>query len=81
MKLGDQPAFPHDVDMDKMDRGLYHPGLTKRELAAFLAMAEMTTMNFKKLTQRDQIPPFVAEAAVDFADALLIELEKHVGEK
>lgn len=63
-------AFPVVIDAE---RGDYSPGLTKRELLAAMAMQGMSGNNsvFEGVGAA-----FVAEAAVEMADALLAELAK-----
>lgn len=64
MENGKQPILDNQFEDNK--------GLTKREYFAGLAMQGMLSdpnaSNFK--------PPFIAELAVDFSDALLKELDK-----
>ncbi len=64
------PAYPQNVHFKDCEIDFY--GLTKREYFAGLAMQGMLSdpnaSNFK--------PPFIAELAVDFSDALLKELDK-----
>lgn len=66
MSKANEPAFPIKIN----NHDLYF-GLTKRELIAAMAMQKMVDP-----TNRKEWANQVAKIAVDYADALLAELEK-----
>lgn len=68
--MTDEPAFPNI-----MPGGITFspPSLTKRELAAFMAMQGILSNSHEDMPIR---PDYVAENAVRQADALLAELGK-----
>jgi hypothetical protein len=78
MKNGNEPAFsiPHTNYKDKENRSYHYrcrEGLTKREYFAGLAMqALLSTMTI----ERDQHTKYISTTAVEYADALLLELSK-----
>lgn len=71
--MRDEPAFPHaDQEYIKQYKKLPHPGLTKREYFAAMALGlcekPSVALNW---TEED-----VAKSAVILADALIKELER-----
>ncbi len=64
-KLGDQPAFPNTFDF----------GLTKRELAAMMAMQGMLS-NQSLVGVSSGMLDWVADKAIEQADDLLTKLEE-----
>lgn len=84
IKLGHQLAFPHHEvwDEEKTEIGWIGGGLTKREFIAAMAMQGMALKDRGHYNQTDiegkyhlSHPRWVADAAVDYADALLAALE------
>lgn len=82
---GDRPAFPTDRIADE---ACHANGLTKREWLAGLAMQAMVPDLLQigmhaTIDRADaaKIPQAVAEGAVTFADALLMELERRENER
>lgn len=82
MTIANEPAFPVAA-MDAVEGTIFQEGLTKRELLAGLAMANMATKYEGSYTQSDYDKQahilhekWVADAAVRYADALLKRLEE-----
>lgn len=74
-KLRDQPAFPERITGELNDQGRWVPdcvsGLTKREWFAGMALQALITYGRVPIGKSE-----VAKCAIDYADALLSELDK-----
>jgi len=80
MKNSDMPAMPITLDMDKVVTHSsvpkeYRTGLTKREHFAAMAMHGIISSGNLRAKQEELLEG-VSRAAVEYADALLAELEK-----
>lgn len=81
MKNGDRPAFPEAIP-DSDGSWSMHDGLTKRELFSAMAMQSVvaTHVNAPAMGVTNKgiclHPPTVANWSIEYADALLAELEK-----
>lgn len=72
MKNSSESAFPY-VAVPYQSEHTNNPGLTKRELIAAMAMQGLLA---NMGSQDNALTTNIARWAVDYADALLIELEK-----
>lgn len=76
--MKDDQAFPATHGAGQS----YSPGLARRELFAAMAMQGYVTAVYVELIKKPHTPahgtiaPIAAQAAVDFADALIRELDK-----
>lgn len=70
-KNKDQPAFPCISEIDPKHK----PGLTKRELGAFMIMAELVGNNFSPTGFQNGDENSLSKTAVKCTDALLKALE------
>lgn len=83
MITGNEPVMPargyggiplnKETDQQLIEGGLIYPGITIRQLFAMKAMASLAPHHLTQKGTRD-----VAEMAVDFADALINELNKPI---
>jgi len=73
MSNADKPAFPNDGMLPEGAFGWMN-GLTKRELVAAMAMQGLLAKGEQK--KGELLPGLLAADAVDYANALLSELEK-----
>lgn len=83
MKNADMPAMPNSVDIESLDlvHGIntvygamtYSSGITKREMIAMHCIAQLLP------SLRSHSPRECAKLAIEFADALLAELEVENG--
>lgn len=86
MTKADEPAFPHDRVYIASNGGKYNEvvpngGLTKREYFAAMAMQGIISnrelyRGFAKLDTSREIGQIVASASIEYANALIEELER-----
>lgn len=74
MKNSDQPAYPATLGTGGLSK--HYDGLTKRECFAAMAMQGYLSILSDSNVKSPPSAAFVAKQSVEFADALLSELEK-----